>query len=97
MAKKKSAKFNSEGIDGLAKDKPAVYKLLNNQGKNVYTGSSKKGQVLDRLKDHLPGGSHPIPGVKKVVIEQHNSIAEARKAEGRIISRSKPKHNKQGK
>jgi hypothetical protein len=97
MAKKKSAKFNSDGIDGLAKDKPAVYKLLNNQGKNVYTGSSKKGQVPDRIKDHLPGGSHPIPGVKKVRIEQHKSIAEAREAEKRIISRSKPKHNKQGK
>ena len=51
----------------------------------------------DRFKDHLQGGSHSIPGVKMVVIEQHNSIAEARKAEGRIISRSKPKHNKQGK
>jgi hypothetical protein len=97
VARKKSARFNSEGIDGLAQDKPVVYKLLNSRGENVYTGSSKKGKVPDRIKDHLPGGSHPIPGVKKVQIEQHNSIADARDSEERIISRTKPKHNKKGK
>ena len=97
MAKRKSARFNSDGVDDLAQDKPVVYKLVNSKGENVYTGSSKKGQVGDRIKDHLPGGSDPIPGVKKVRIEQHSSIAEARESEERIISRSKPKHNKRGK
>ncbi len=97
MGKKKSSKFNSEGIDSLAHDKPVVYKLFNNKGENVYTGSSKKGQVPSRLKDHLAGGSHPIPGAKNVQIEQHSSIADARDSEKRIISRTKPKHNKKGK
>ncbi len=97
MVKKKSAKFSREDIGKLAQDKPVVYKLLNIKKENVYTGSSKKGQVPSRIKDHLPGGSHPIPGVKKVQIEQHNSIDDARKSEKRIISRSKPKHNKKGK
>jgi len=97
MSKRKSAKFDSDGIDDLAQDKPVVYKLLNSKGENVYTGSSKKGQVGDRIKDHLPGGSDPIPGVKKVQIEPHSRIAEAQESEGRIISRSKPKHNKRGK
>lgn len=97
MAKKKTAKFGSDGIDELAQDKPVVYKLLNSKGENVYTGSSKKGQVGERIKDHLPGGSDPIPGVKKVKIEQYSSITDARKSEDRIISRSKPKHNKRGK
>ncbi len=97
MAKRKSASFDSDGVDDLAQDKPVVYKLVNSKGENVYTGSSKKGQVGDRIKDHLPGGSDPIPGVKKVRIEQHGSIAEARESEERIISRSKPKHNKRGK
>ncbi len=97
MAKKKSAKFDSDGIDGLVQDKPVVYKLLNSKGDNVYTGSSKKGQVGDRIKDHLPGGSDPIPGVKKVQIEQHSRIDKARSSESRIIARSKPKHNKLGK
>jgi hypothetical protein len=97
MGKKKSADFNSDAIGKLAQDKPVVYKLLDGKGNNVYTGSSKKGQVLDRISDHLPGGSDPIPGVKKVQIEQHSSIADARRSEERIIARSKPRHNKRGK
>lgn len=97
MSKKKTADFKPNAIDDLAQDKPVVYKILNTKGNNVYTGSSKKGQIADRIKDHLPGGSHPIPGGKKVKIEQHNSVDEARKSEARIISISKPKHNKRGK
>jgi len=97
MSKRKSANFDSDGIRDLAQDKPVVYKLLNSKGENVYTGSSKKGQVAERISDHLPRGSDPIPGVKKVRIEQHSSIDEARQSEERIISRSKPKHNKRGK
>ena len=97
MGKRKTAKFNTDGVGDLAQDKPVVYKLLNSKGENVYTGSSKKGQVAERIKDHLPGGADPIPGVKKVRIEQHSSIAQARQSEDRIISRSKPRHNKRGK
>ena len=97
MAKKKSGKFDRDGIDDLAQNKPVVYKLLNAKGVNVYTGSSKKGQVGERLEDHLPGGQDPIPGVKRVQIEQHDSIKDARDSESRIIRRSKPKHNKKGK
>lgn len=97
MGKRKSAKFDPSGIGNLAQDKPVVYKLLNSKGKNVYTGSSKKGQVAERITDHLPGGADAIPGVKKVQLEQHHSIAEARQSESRIISRSKPKYNKRGK
>jgi len=97
MGKKKTSEFIPEAIDNLSRNKPVVYKLFNSKGKNIYTGSSKKGEVADRIKDHLPRGSHPIPGVKKVRIEQHSSIDEAKKSEGRIISRSKPKYNKRGK
>jgi len=97
MAKKKTTNFTQEDINKLAQDKPVVYKLLNSKGENVYTGSSKKGQVESRIKDHLPRGSDPVPGVKKVRIEQHDSISEAQESEKRIISRSKPKHNKKGK
>lgn len=96
MAKKTSV-FKPEAIDNLAQDKPVVYKVLNSEGENIYTGSAKRGRVSDRIKDHLPGGSHPIPGGQKVKIEQHHTIDEAQKSESRVISRSKPKHNKKGK
>jgi len=56
MTKKKTAKFNPGDIGKLAKDKPVVYKLFDVKDENVYTGSSKKGQVESRIKDHLPGG-----------------------------------------
>ncbi len=94
---KKTADFEPDAIDNLAQDKPVVYKLLNRKGENLYTGSAKRGQVADRIKDHLPGGSHPIPGAAKVEIEQHSSIREAEGSESRIISRAKPRYNKQGK
>lgn len=95
--KKKTAEFDNESIDSLARDKPAVYKILNRKGENIYTGSAKRGRVTDRIKEHLPGGKDPIPGGAKVRIEQMESIDQARSSEQRVISRTKPKYNKRGK
>ena len=97
MAGKKSGRFDSEGIGGLAKDKPVVYKIENSGGKNIYTGSAKRGRVEERLKEHLPGGKDPIRGGAKVKIQQKSSIDEALKSEARIIKQQKPPQNKKGK
>ncbi len=92
----KSSKYNKSGISKLPDNKPVVYKIQSDSGNNNYTGIAQRGRVQDRLKEHLPGGKDYIPG-STVHIEQVNSIAEARAKESRIISRSKPKYNKQGK
>jgi predicted GIY-YIG superfamily endonuclease len=92
----KSASYNKSGISKLPEDKPVVYKIQSESGKNNYTGIAQRGRVQDRLTEHLPGGKDYVPG-SKVHIEQTNSITEARAKESRIISRSKPKYNKQGK
>ena len=92
----KSTKYNESGISKLPDDKPVVYKIQSDSGKNNYTGIAKRGRVQGRISEHLPGGKDYIPG-SKVKIEQMNSIADARAKESRIISRSKPKYNKQGK
>lgn len=97
MAKKKTVKLNQDDINNLSNDKPVVYKILNNKGENIYTGSAKRSRVTERIKEHLPGGSDPIPGGAKVKIDQHGSIDEAQKSETRIISRTKPKYNRRGK
>jgi predicted GIY-YIG superfamily endonuclease len=97
MAKKKSADFNREGIESLAKDKPVVYKIHNGKGNTLYTGVAKRGRVEERLKEHLPSGPDPVRGGKKVVIDQKSSIDEARKVEARTIKRSQPPQNKKGK
>ena len=97
MVKKKSSDFNKEGIESLARDKPVVYKILNKNDKNIYTGVAKRGRVDDRLKEHLPNGKDPIRGGKKVVIDQKRSIDEARKTEARIIKKVQPAQNKKGK
>src|SRR5258708_1462901 len=94
--KRKTVKFSEDGLSKLPDDKPAVYKILNQQGHNVYTGVAKRGRVEERLKEHLPGGPDPIPGAK-VQVQQKHSIADAEKAEAAIIARSKPPFNKQGK
>jgi len=97
MSGKKSGQFTKEGIEDLARDKPVVYKIVNDKGNNIYTGSAKRGRVEERLKDHLPGGKDSIPGGKRVVIEQKSSITEAQESEERIIRRAQPKYNKRGK
>jgi excinuclease UvrABC nuclease subunit len=90
---KKTVKFDSDGIQKLPNDKPVVYKILDNNSENIYTGIAKKGRVKERISEHFEGQSDEIPG-EKVQIEQMPSIDEARKKENRIISRSMPKFNK---
>ena len=93
---KKTVGFNKTGINKLPDNKPVVYKILTEGGKNNYTGVAQRGRVQERLQEHLPDGKDSIPGVK-VQIEQVSSVEEAKKKEALIISRSKPKHNEQGK
>jgi hypothetical protein len=93
---KKTVQFGGAGIEKLPDDKPVVYKILTNGGKNNYTGVAKRGRVQERLQEHLPGGKDPIPGAK-VQIEQMPKISEAEAKEARIISRSNPPYNEQGK
>ncbi len=93
---RKTVGFNKTGIENLPDDKPVVYKILTDGGKNNYTGVAKRGRVQERLEEHLPNGKDPIPGAK-VQIEQMTTISEAEAKEARIISQSKPPHNQQGK
>ena len=93
---RKTVKLNEQGIGKLPDNKPVVYKIQTGSGANNYTGTAQRGRVQERIAEHLSGSKDPIPGAK-VQIEQMSSVADARAKESRIISRSKPKHNKQGK
>lgn len=93
---KKTVPFTEAGIGKLPNDKPVIYKVLTEGGRNNYTGVAKQGRVQDRLREHLPGGQEPVPG-KKMQIEQMPSIDEARAKESRIIRRSQPPYNQRGK
>ncbi len=88
----KTVNFNKQGIDKLPNDKPVVYKILTEAGTNNYTGIAGRGNVQDRLQDHLGN----IPGAK-VQIQQMPTKKEAAQTEKNIISRAQPKYNKQGK
>lgn len=88
----KTVKYNQNGISGLPKDKPVVYEILTKSGKRNHIGSSKRGRVEERIKEHLDAGK--IPGAK-VRIKQKQTIQEAKKAEKRAIALAKPKYNKQ--
>ena len=92
----KTVDFTQEGITKLPDNKPVVYKILTEGERNNYTGDAQRGRVQERLQEHLPGGKDYVPG-SKVHIEQMSSIQEARQKEERIISRTKPQYNKQGK
>jgi hypothetical protein len=93
---KKTVDFNKSGVGKLPDSKPVVYKIFTEGGKNNYTGVAQRGRVQERLLEHLPGKKDYVPG-SKVQIEQVRSIDQAQEKEARIVSRSKPKYNDQGK
>ena len=94
---RKTASFDEKGIESLAKNKPVVYEILNKDGKNIYTGSAKRGCADVRLKEHLPRGTDPVRGGAKVKITQKTSIQQAQKSEAQKIKAEKPSQNKRGK
>jgi hypothetical protein len=93
---KKTVPFKPEGIEKLPENKPVLYRIKNAAGDDKYVGVAKRGRVQERLIEHLPGGKDHIPG-SKVQIEQMPSIQDALKKEERVIARSRPPYNKQGK
>jgi len=93
---RKTVDFNAQGISKLPDSKPVVYRILSDGGRNNYTGVAQRGRVQERLREHLSGGKDYVPG-SKVMIEPAPSIDEARRREQRIVPRSRPPHNTQGK
>lgn len=93
---RKTVDFNKSGIAKLPNDKPALYRIQTEDGKTNYAGVAKRGRVQERITEHLPGGKDYVPGAK-VQIEQKKSIDQAQYTESRVIARSKPKYNDQGK
>lgn len=94
---KKTVRLNTDGITRIPNDKPVVYKILSKRDQSLYTGVAGKGNVRDRLEDHMPGHRDAVPRAFKVQIEQLPSIRQAERKEEAIIARSKPKYNQQGK
>ena len=90
---RKTVSFTKKGISKLPTNKPVVYKILTEGGKNNYTGISKKGRVQERLSEHLEEAK--IPGTK-VQVQQVSSIQEAVEKEAQIIARTEPKYNEKG-
>ncbi|MDZ8260267.1 toll/interleukin-1 receptor domain-containing protein [Nostoc sp. ChiQUE01b] len=91
--KTQTVNFTFEGISQLSNDKPIVYKVLTQGGRNNYTGVAKKGEVYITLQKHLQPGKNYVPGYK-VKIERMSTIQEAQEKANRIIKISKPKYNK---
>ena len=86
--------FNKPDTQKAPTNKPIVYKLLNKEGTNIYTGKAKRGRGSERLEEHLPDGQDSIPGATTFQVKQKPSIVEAEKEEKQIIKREKPKYNK---
>ena len=93
---KKTVPMTKSGVSKLPNDKPAVYKIKSDGGTNNYTGIAKRGNVQERVGDHLKGAKDYVPG-SKVQVEQKKSIQEARQTEKHVIKSEQPKYNKQGK
>jgi len=92
----KTVPFTKTGIGKLPNNKPVIYRIQTEDGRNNYTGVAKRGRVYNRLVEHLPKGCDPVPGTK-VMVQQVDSIAEAKQREQAIIQRSQPRYNINGK
>jgi excinuclease UvrABC nuclease subunit len=90
----KTVKYNKTGAEKLPENKPVVYKIESEGGKLNYVGVAMRGRVQERILEHL--NQDKIPGAK-VEVEQMPSIQDAKATEARIIARSQPKYNEQGK
>ncbi len=84
-------------VENVPNEKPAVYKIKNSKGDNIYTGVAQRGRIQDRLGEHMPRGSDPIPGAKSFSYKPKRSIHSARAEEEQIIRKEKPKYNELGK
>lgn len=93
---RKTVDLHKSGIAKLPEDKPVLYRVLTDGGKTNYAGIAKRGRVQERLEEHLPGEKDYVSG-SKVQIEQLSRVDEAKEKETRVIARSKPKYNDQGK
>ena len=90
---KKTVKFTQGGIEKLPNNKPVIYRIETDSGKDNYIGVAKRGRVQERIQEHLPGTEHAVPG-SKVQIEQMGSIRQAVQKEKKIIEKEQPKYNK---
>lgn len=90
-------KFNKTNVESVPKNKAIVYKITNNTGKNLYTGVAGRGNVQQRLADHLKFKKDHIPGGTKFKFAQVKTKDRALKIEEKIIKKEEPKFNKQHK
>ncbi|MBF0628001.1 MAG: hypothetical protein HQL91_07255 [Magnetococcales bacterium] len=88
----KKVSYNKGGISQLPDDKPVMYRIETEGGRQNYIGIAKRGRVQERIAEHLG----EIPGAT-VRVEQFDSIDDARQKESRVIKRNQPKYNEQGK
>ena len=93
---RRTVKFTQSGIASLPENKPVIYRIETDGGKDNYVGVAKRGRVQERIQEHLPGTVHAIPG-SKVQVVQMPSIQEAVQKERKIIEREQPKYNKRHK
>jgi TIR domain len=88
----RTVSYTQDGINSLPNNKPIIYKILTEGGKNNFTGSAKRGDIHKTLRRHLEYGKNYVPG-SRIYMERTNSIDEARKKANEIIKRTKPKYN----
>jgi len=91
MATKK-VNYTKSGVNKLPDDKPVLYRIQTECGKDNYVGVAQRGRVRERIEEHIG----EIPG-SMVSIEQFESIDAARDKEAKVIKQEQPKYNEQGK
>jgi len=86
-------KFNKTNIKNVPKDKPIVYRLLNNSNDDLYLGIAKKNRTQDRLLEHINLKKEKISGATKIKIAQVPNLDNAKNIEKKLIKQLQPKFN----
>ena len=93
----RSKSFTKTNIQNVPDNKAVVYKIKNDNGKNLYTGIAGRGRVQERLLEHKEQKGESVPGGTKFQIAQVENKDRARKIETQIIKKEQPKFNEQNK
>jgi len=86
-------RYTKSVVKNIPNDKPAVYRIQNNSGKELYIGIAKRGRVQDRLIEHLEIKKEKIDGAAKIRIAQVENLEKAKKFEKALIKKLDPVFN----
>lgn len=93
----RTQKLTKVNIAKVPQDKAIIYKIMNKEGENLYTGIAGRGRSQERLVEHKDIKKEKIPEGTRFQYAQVKTKDRAHRIEKVIIKKEQPEHNEQHK